>query len=258
MKHRLGQLGDARVRVFAAAGIAVVLAVVGWAVLVRPARGPHSGPPVQALGVLARQPSDRTATGAAAGAPLESLVAALLAGNAHLEGYALPEAQVARLAHETAQVLVALADETSGTFEDVALRKQLRLPRGLSSGTDAHRHTYWKDTTDYFRSVDVDMTGAVVLVRNSKNRALAGPRVGREMVVRVSAADEAPSEKPVYEVVFSGIARSGTNRGKPVRFGVLMIQDAPDGSWRTCGVSHYDVPNSGESRPIIPVAYPAK
>ncbi len=170
----------------------------------------------------------------------------------------MAEGQVATLADATEQVLAALRDETSTAFEDLALRKRLRLPKGLASGTDAHRLSYWSDTTAYFRNLDIDITSAVVRVRDQKNRALAGPRIGREMVVRVTAADEAPSQTLVYEVVLSGIARSGAYAGKTVRFGLLMIRDAPDGSWRTCGVSHYDVPSGGETRPILPVAYPAK
>ncbi len=190
------------------------------------------------------------------GTKFDSLASAVAGGCAALGPHDIAQTRAAALAKDTEHMLAALGDETSITFEDIALRKRLRLPRGLAHGTDAQRLAYWKDTTAYFRNLDVDVLSVVIRVRDATGRALAGPRVGRELVMRFLASDEARSAKVVYEVVFTGIAREGPRAGQAVRFGLLMVDDAPDRSWRLCGVSHYDVPNTGESRPAIPVAYP--
>ncbi len=183
-----------------------------------------------------------------------SLSAAVAAGAGALGPHALSPGRSVALAAETELALGAIADETPLTFEDLALRKRLRLPKGLASGTDAHRLSYWKDTTDYFRNLDVDITSAVVRVRNRKGRYEAGPVLGLEVSMHGAGSRVAPIEKPIYEVVFTGIARTGKHAGQSVRFGLWLVNDAPDGSWRLCGVSYYDLPPEGEGRPVLPIA----
>ncbi|MBI2759983.1 MAG: hypothetical protein HYX51_00975 [Chloroflexi bacterium] len=242
----------------AVVGCVVLVAIGGLLLVVRqgwvqPSAAAESGPAppggrAVGAGVSATPPAPQFA----------SLSAAVVAGVGTLGSHALSPGQAAALVADTELVLGAIADETSLTFEDIALRKHLRLPKGLASGTDAQRLSYWKDTTDYFRNLDVDITSAVIRVRNSKGREVAGPVPGRAFSMRTTAPDEVRSTKPIYEVVFTGIARTGKYAGQAIRYGLWMVQDVPDGSWRLCGVSHYDVPPEGEPRPVVPIAYPPK
>ncbi|MFN0010961.1 MAG: hypothetical protein ACKVS8_04870 [Phycisphaerales bacterium] len=181
----------------------------------------------------------------------------LSSASAALDVWKLPEPAARQLAQDTQRILDAIADETTLTFEDLASRKRLSLPRGLARGTDEQRLAFWRSTTDYFRNLDIDITSAVVLVRGSRGKLLAGPQPGRTFSVRVKDDSEAPSDEPVYEIVFAAVVRSGDGAGSTIRFGVWMVKDAPDGSWRSCGVSHYDVPQ-GQSRTLIPSAFPPK
>ena len=240
--------------VWAIGACGALIALSGWLWFARPG----GGQPFSAEGAGQAGAGGRPVLADGATTPpaekFASLSAAVATGAGALGPHALSPGQSVILAAETELALGAIADETPLTFEDLALRKRLRLPKGLASGTDAHRLSYWKDTTDYFRNLDVDITSAVVRVRNHKGRYVAGPVPGLHVSMHGGGPGVAPIQKPIYEVVFTGIARTGKYAGKAVRFGLWMVQDAPDGSWRLCGVSHYDVPPEGESRPVLPIA----
>lgn len=188
--------------------------------------------------------------------PPAAFVAAINLGNAKLVSHRLTPQDTRALAHDTALALASLLDETSISYEAHALQRGLRLPDGLAAGSSEQRQIYWASTTGYLRDLDIEVASIVVRVRTFKGRDAEGPQVGRAMLVRTVAKDEVRTDKPLYELVFTGVGRSGDLAGQRIRFGLLMVRDVPDGSWRPCAICHYDVPE-GKPRPMLPVAYPS-
>ena len=191
------------------------------------------------------------------GSPQQSPTLNLVASVRALGTYSLDARAAGALAADGATTLVAILDKSGIGFEDVALRKGLHLPGTLGTGSPEVRLHYWQQVTAYFHTVDIDTTTATVHVRDPQGKHLVGEIPGRPFTAMTRHPDQRRAILPVYEIVLNARVRSGTRAGTMTKLGLLMTRDAPDGSWRLCGTSHYDVPQ-GEARPIMPIPYPPK
>lgn len=175
-----------------------------------------------------------------------------------LPAFSLGQGEVLSLATNTCSALEAIEDASGLAFEDGAMRHGLRLPKEIASGTPEHRLKYWQASTEYVRTLDLSTEQATLRIRDKKGRHLAGDSPGRQFSLVAQPADQADSTGPLYEVILKGVAHGQARETtKPAYLGLVMAHDAPDGSWRLCGITYYGLPQN-KAMPIVPVAYPAK
>ncbi len=239
---------------FALVGLVGMLAFQG----LRSGKAPHLVAPH-----LVAKASEAAGAGGVAGAAAGNQSASILShaltdAIASLPGVSIAKAYVEKLSAGVCETMDCLSEESSLRFEDAALRHGLRLVPGLATGTPEHRLAFWQTSTEYIRSLDLSVAKASLRVRNWKGKDIAGSAPGSEFCMIGRAPDQAASDRPLYEVILSGVRRTGLQQGESrVRLGLIMAHDAPDGSWRLCGVNYYDVPTS-QAMHMVPIAYPAR